>query len=871
MLLDDVWVTIYDNVSEVAEPSNKWNQTNWVTFTGLIHSVQGVKINVTSFIDSRFGIEIFEGKTSVEIIWDRVDFFMSLADKFGRPWSSSLRYNVKSSAFVLIQAYYVFDQTPFNGNLTLFHRTYSEWKLEPVYWNNHTLIEIPYDSTKDGPDRVLFEITNITHDIHGFEGYTTFQVFVTGAPTSLSWLNLYWDRIIIEFNYEILDEDFVIPGAHLNVTMDAYYQDDRKPVQNLIYNLTKNDVEFYEINRSQLFFLDTETREVNNTYKIIDAYDPLTNLFGAFSIEAIPDPLTNISWVDSVQPPQLLDQSLIDLGNGFLVFYVETTDDELSGKYFGSGVDRVSVQLAIEGVPPSETVHYLDYSSYRIRRVGNVSIFSGIVKTDSTEPRDDFSYGETLVYKITLMDKRQLTKSYEFSATLTKDSDAPTRTGFELRYSSNLDGNIMVVVNAIDAWSGIDRATIHFFDSITNQSRLEQNMNNRSLESGEIEFWSNLTFSVGDILRYKINIYDTYGNIDQTNGLIEILDESAPYLESCTINYTEFGEFSIIVTVGDNGSPVSSAILYYYLEPGVPTSVNLTESLGGGGSSISRNGEFIHSKTFSADFTIPTSLLETTFVRFKLNLTDSSGNIRSIRHEELSQYILGITATIENVEIPSNAVDLMDDPIVLLVIISVMLSIALVAIQRFKTIGGFDKKKIIDDLEKISENEVWEKNDRISIGLVSSFFDQVKGPIPLIVYPEKLRSSEAMLANLSDRSFSTLGFVSNPEEDKHAIFRFQIGGEKCAVFGYAFAFENPEARGGQENLSLCFVIRPPYGNLENLNKFLTELVEHSQQIRKLMKEQADVKVVEKEMEKTRNFFTRSMLLFRRKYKKEFIE
>ena len=78
-----------------------------------------------------------------------------------------------------------------------------------------------------------------------------------------------------------------------------------------------------------------------------------------------------------------------------------------------------------------------------------------------------------------------------------------------------------------------------------------------------------------------------------------------------------------------------------------------------------------------------------------------------------------------------------------------------------------------------------------------------------------------MLATLADRSFSTLGFVPKPDEDKHATFRFQIGGEKCTIFGYAFAIENPEARGGQENLSLCFIIRSPWGNLENISRFST--------------------------------------------------
>ena len=166
---------------------------------------------------------------------------------------------------------------------------------------------------------------------------------------------------------------------------------------------------------------------------------------------------------------------------------------------------------------------------------------------------------------------------------------------------------------------------------------------------------------------------------------------------------------------------------------------------------------------------------------------------------------------------------------------------------------------------------MWEKAEDVSLGVVASFFDQVRGPVPIIVYPEKLRTSEAILATLSDRSFSTLGFVPKPDEDKLATFRFQVTGEKCSVFAYAFATVKPEARGGQENLTLCFLIRPPWSNLENINKFSNETLEYLRKIRDLIVGQSDLKFIQKEMENLRNFYTRAMLVFRRKYKKEFVE
>ncbi|MHA1226819.1 MAG: hypothetical protein ACTSPV_08775, partial [Candidatus Hodarchaeales archaeon] len=69
----------------------------------------------------------------------------------------------------------------------------------------------------------------------------------------------------------------------------------------------------------------------------------------------------------------------------------------------------------------------------------------------------------------------------------------------------------------------------------------------------------------------------------------------------------------------------------------------------------------------------------------------------------------------------------------------------------------------------------------------------------------------------------------------------------------------------------CFMIRPPWGNLENINKFRTDLLDHFQNISELMKKGEDPKIVQREMQKTREFFTRAMLAFRRKYRREFVE
>ena len=892
--IEDVTVTIYNNRSRVVDPNDVWNQSNWVnTFAGILHGKGLAKISILKFEDEKFGISLFEDKTTnadevyVEIIWDRVDFFISLVDDQGRPWGAELRYSVEDQAHVLIEAYYAYDRSPFYGNVSLFYRDYFEWELHHTSWDDNTTIDIDYDplgQNRTGPDRVLFEIDSITWDIHGLDGTTTFQVFVKDK-SQLSWLNLYWDRIIIEFDYEIVEEfffaDSVIPGVQVNITMNTYYEADRKPITNLIYNLTKNGEAFYENNRRNLFFLDSELFEANNTYTIIEAYDIDTNLIGAFFPNGSSNPSITIPWVDTEFAPELLDHDMIDLGNGILVFWVLVSDDDLSGKFYGSGIEDVTIHLHLEGVLQPGDVHHLNFSSSRTIRMGNASLYTGMIKTDDSDPRNDFSYNSRLNYTIILQDKRKNINLYIISdKTLVEDSDPPDLIGnVSVTYSLDRDGNLVISCNASDAWSGVDRAVLRFFNAITDQLKDERNMTDRSIGSGVLEFQGNSTLTVGEEIRYEIAIYDTHGNFRLIEGSFEVEDASAPYIKECSIFYEGFGEFILKLTVGDNGSPITNAELYYTV--GDETSpANVTESvIGGTGALVSQGTEYIHTKSFYSKFMISSDLIQPRTVKFQLNITDSAGNVRSFDHSDLVRYISASSEVSDVVnlddrfEIPANVFEvfLREIETVILIVIGVLLVIAFLAVRHFRTIGGFDKKQVLADLVKISENEVWERNDDISVGLVASFFDQVKGPIPVIVYPEKLRASEAMLANLSDRSFSTLGFVSSPSEDKNASFRFQIGGDKCTVFGYAYAFENPEARGGQENLSLCFLIRPPWGNLENLNKFSSELLERGRKIRDLMKEQADLKLVQKEMEQTRNFLTRAMLTFQRKYKKEFVE
>jgi hypothetical protein len=872
--LTGVRVFILDNNLVTLYPSDiNWQPNNEVSFPNLISLgvVEKVTYNISHFVDNNFGISVFEEVTTkasnvkVDIIWDQIIFEIG----FAKPWSSSIRFNVNESAFVEIIAYYDYDKTPFNGTIYLQHKTFSNTSdlfMGVREWNESVSVPIPPQYTERF-GTTLFLIgeageNGVISDMHGLNGTQEGQGYRVLSDIGSRWLILRWDRVIVVFTPDKGVNGFYNSGDPLNVSLNVFYESDGKPLNSshFEYTLYKDGQEFLA-NRSLLFFPYFEMHTTNHTYHIEWSNDYITNLKGAYSSKKEPKSEITINWGDIIAP-LLLDHRLIDFGNGTVGFYVVATDDSPE-KYFGIGIESVTARLTLPGLPPGDFIQLLleDNTSFGM-------IFFGKITTDSSNPRNHFLFNESVIYNITLTDFVGNTVSKPFSQYLDSDSAAPAYNPVMIEFSPDQDGNLTILVNASDIWSGLAGAEIKFTNPLTGNWSEFYIMGNRSVDIELREYSFNTVFNVGDIIDYEIRIFDNVGNIRLIRGTIEVTDESGPLLFDYTFIYNGFGAFTINVTTVDNGSAIIGAVLRYNLGEGWEE-VNLTETLTGGAGSSAQAINYRYRKTFVGKFTLPTDFLYPKDVSFLLVLTDAAGKTRPLSLDKIKvgkDYI-----NLEEFELSSNAIELLENPLVVVAILGFLLGLAFLAVRQFRTVGGFDKKKVLTDLVNISDTEVWEENDNVSVGLVAGFFDQIKGPVPIIFFPDRLRSSEAMLATLADRSFSTLGFVPKPEEDKHATFRFQVGGEKCTVFGYAFAFENPEARGGQENLSLSFIVRPPWGNLENINRFLSELLDHLRQIRSLMKEKSDVKLVQREMQNTRNFLTRAMLTFRKKYKKEFIE
>ena len=94
-----------------------------------------------------------------------------------------------------------------------------------------------------------------------------------------------------------------------------------------------------------------------------------------------------------------------------------------------------------------------------------------------------------------------------------------------------------------------------------------------------------------------------------------------------------------------------------------------------------------------------------------------------------------------------------------------------------------------------------------TIGVMISFFDQRHGPIPIVIIPELLRDNFNKLVELSDRSFSGTGFSDRFDDEIPSSYDFVLDhGVRSSVLSFGFALERPEARGGQENLTLNILI-----------------------------------------------------------------
>ncbi|PWI47618.1 hypothetical protein CEE45_10655 [Candidatus Heimdallarchaeota archaeon B3_Heim] len=134
-------------------------------------------------------------------------------------------------------------------------------------------------------------------------------------------------------------------------------------------------------------------------------------------------------------------------------------------------------------------------------------------------------------------------------------------------------------------------------------------------------------------------------------------------------------------------------------------------------------------------------------------------------------------------------------------------SVVYVRFIRKPEIIGLDKPLVMKGVPDVDDDEIIENIDRHTLGIVVSFFDQLHGPIPIIVIPEMLKDNYSKLVALSDRSFSGTEFSDNFAGEEFSSYDFGLGEQlRISVISYGFALDKPEARGGKENLTLNILI-----------------------------------------------------------------
>ncbi len=155
---------------------------------------------------------------------------------------------------------------------------------------------------------------------------------------------------------------------------------------------------------------------------------------------------------------------------------------------------------------------------------------------------------------------------------------------------------------------------------------------------------------------------------------------------------------------------------------------------------------------------------------------------------------------------------------------------------------GLDKDLVLSNVENITNQEIIRNMDFHTIGIIISFFDQKHGPIPIVIEPDILKDNFSELISLSDKSFSSCGFMDDSGKERTASFDFVFGqNSEVRVLSYAFALDRPKARSGKEHITLNILIQSHVFPL--VNHFISELTDAVHKLHFLMDKKPHEKTI----------------------------
>jgi putative component of toxin-antitoxin plasmid stabilization module len=358
--------------------------------------------------------------------------------------------------------------------------------------------------------------------------------------------------------------------------------------------------------------------------------------------------------------------------------------------------------------------------------------------------------------------------------------------------------------------------------------------------NGTTDFWVLEDFSILELLEDPADFKDligtnvtinvtvittvTYSSVDYLiktyfSYTFIIEDNAPPRVTIAGFSYDQANptDITFYAILQDYGRGVDEVVLYYDF-------VLVVNATNGNGADHSWRSKYLQVPSF------PNSILMTyngtyyiTIVPFKPNgptdiyyriqAADESGNINvdaypaghnSLRVSEL-RYRPTITGFSSEQIIP-----------IILGVLIVSAIIIFVGIRKFRTteLVGLDIDVLMESINQISEEEIIRSQDKYTLGIVVSFFDQLDGPTPIFVEPIILKDNFNKLLELSDLSFSATRFAKNFDEELPSTFDFYIDSEhRSTSVSYGYALERPNARGGAENITLNVLVYRAYSEL----------------------------------------------------------
>ncbi|MFX1515033.1 MAG: hypothetical protein ACFFC6_01910 [Promethearchaeota archaeon] len=814
----------------------------------------------------------------IVIIWDEVYFVFS--ERLDQSRIITIGDSLESCSFFTnygdIRALYCYgrhyyNNEPFVGNASLVDRDTGD--LHYTIFNAYGIGNYSLDRT-DARRWVEFRILQIISE----PNYDVKQVRRSMSNNA----TILWEKVRITLSANKVYSH----GAQSDIIVSFQYevstQLDINP-EDIEYTLKCSNGTVHE-NISWTYFSDYSFGLEIHWYNITEIFDYKTGLTG-FEIyfdwlDDITEPeIGNLTiyWVDD-KAPVILEFQSYDLGNGTILIIVDATDD--AEEYQGSGVADVSLFDRENIKIPLDFISYLLSEEYGIYRY----IFKYSYNQTDLDPYFKFEFGDTLSFfaKVTdhgtpnLPDDFDLPEQYSVESELMiieADYDpyspqfiSQNGTFLIISYqtiedSYNVrDGDVFITTRVQDhTWSGLSSNSVQL--NITNIAT-QQSSSYQMKVDGEVDVRSELSFRwdgnlpVGETYRFTVTITDNAGNNKTLSSEMPIEDRIPPRIYDIDLNGSETDRtIKIEVKLIETGLGIDFVTVGLIKRNSIQW-VNLTRQGGMGSQQPSEPGIEVYSALVTLDFDLMDVIIPPTY-SIQVIVSDLTGNEKIYSLVDL-QSIQGIQITVQMNPIIFH-------PVVLILGGLLLVTGIVIGIRITSKTVGYDIQKIISESERISREEMLIQMDEYALGVTINFFDQVQGPVPVIWEPPLLEDQQQVMLDLSDKSFSTLEFVTE-ETERSGIFDFSTGSYECTALGYSFAVVNPEARGGKENLTVVLLLRKEWG--DNLLTFQDELLEKLREIREMVEKQQPSSQIELKARNLREFVSRLMLTFNKMYRKD---